>query len=308
MHRPTIDAPTPEDAAAVTALMNRADEREIGRPDANEEEVSASWREPGFVLATDAWVLRGDDHLAGYAELTVRAAGRDFDADHRVDPEHEAPEHHTRLIEAMLRRAGALATSPEAMISEYAPRDALARRSALEQLGFRPERVVHRMSIELTEAPGEPRWPADVHVRSMAAPEDEHAVHAVIQSAFVDHYRFEPEAFEPWLERQRNHPRYDPQLFRVAWRHGEPIAAIEALDVEDLAWIPRLGVVRSARGEGLGRALLLETFRAFWARGQRRVELGVDTENTTGATQLYESVGMRVEACYDLFRRRVRSE
>ena len=41
---------------------------------------------------------------------------------------------------------------------------------------------------------------------------------------------------------------------------------------------------------------LVHSFREFHRRGQRRVGLGVDSENTTGATKLYESVGMVVDS------------
>ena len=53
-----------------------------------------------------------------------------------------------------------------------------------------------------------------------------------------------------------------------------------------------LGVRRPWRGRGVGRALLLHTFGEFHRRGVDRVSLGVDAENPTGATRLYESVGM----------------
>ena len=41
--------------------------------------------------------------------------------------------------------------------------------------------------------------------------------------------------------------------------------------------------------------MLLHTFGEFYRRGVNRISLGVDAENPTGATQLYESVGMHVE-------------
>jgi ribosomal protein S18 acetylase RimI-like enzyme len=59
--------------------------------------------------------------------------------------------------------------------------------------------------------------------------------------------------------------------------------------------VAAIGVRRPWRGRGLGRALLLHTFAEFQRRGVNRISLGVDTQNPTGATKLYESVGMRVE-------------
>ena len=48
------------------------------------------------------------------------------------------------------------------------------------------------------------------------------------------------------------------------------------------------------RRRGVGLALLRHTFREFHLRGDTHVGLGVDAENPTGATRLYERAGMRV--------------
>jgi len=44
----------------------------------------------------------------------------------------------------------------------------------------------------------------------------------------------------------------------------------------------------------LGLALLHHAFTEFWRRGERAVALGVDAENPTGATRLYERAGMHM--------------
>ena len=66
-----------------------------------------------------------------------------------------------------------------------------------------------------------------------------------------------------------------------------------------------LGVRPQWRRRGLGRALLLHAFRELHERGAGRVGLGVDSQNPTGATRLYESVGMHVEADHATFARRL---
>jgi mycothiol synthase len=55
-----------------------------------------------------------------------------------------------------------------------------------------------------------------------------------------------------------------------------------------------LGVRRPWRRQGLGHALLLQSFQAFRQRGWTRGTLGVDASSPTGATRLYERAGMRV--------------
>ena len=51
---------------------------------------------------------------------------------------------------------------------------------------------------------------------------------------------------------------------------------------------------RPWRQRGIARALLLHTFGELWRRDRRWAALGVDAESLTGATRLYESVGMSV--------------
>jgi len=45
----------------------------------------------------------------------------------------------------------------------------------------------------------------------------------------------------------------------------------------------------------LGEALLLHSFNEFYKRGMLNIGLGVDASNPTGATRLYQKVGMQVK-------------
>ena len=79
-------------------------------------------------------------------------------------------------------------------------------------------------------------------------------------------------------------------------RDGDEIAA--ALrgepDRGGAGWVGAIGVRKPWRKRGLGLALLLHAFGEFYRRGQPRIGLGVDAQNPTGATRLYERAGMRV--------------
>lgn len=66
-----------------------------------------------------------------------------------------------------------------------------------------------------------------------------------------------------------------------------------------MGWINTLGVGTRWRGRGLGESLLCGAFSDLHARGLRRVGLGVDAENATGALRLYERVGMGVVRRFD---------
>lgn len=69
----------------------------------------------------------------------------------------------------------------------------------------------------------------------------------------------------------------------------------------------QLAVRPAWRQRGLGLALLQRVLREFYRRGTRQVGLGVDAHNPTGATRLYESVGMQVESEYIVYEKELRS-
>lgn len=57
---------------------------------------------------------------------------------------------------------------------------------------------------------------------------------------------------------------------------------------------------------GLGLALLLHAFGEFFRRGYRKVSLGVDAQNITGALRLYEKAGMHVIRQMDMYEKEIR--
>ena len=74
-----------------------------------------------------------------------------------------------------------------------------------------------------------------------------------------------------------------------------------------IGWIRTLGVRRAWRKRGLGEALLLHSFGEFYKRGTKTIGLGVDAENPTGATRLYQKAGMHVASEYVTYEKELRS-
>jgi len=83
------------------------------------------------------------------------------------------------------------------------------------------------------------------------------------------------------------------------WAHPSRITAIPG----ERGWVNYLGVLAPYRGRGIGSALLRRSFATFAGRGIMRVLVNVDSENATGATALYERVGMRVAKRWDMWER-----
>ena len=57
-------------------------------------------------------------------------------------------------------------------------------------------------------------------------------------------------------------------------------------------WVASIGVLEPYRRRGLGMALLQHCFSELYRCGCRKISLGVDAQNPTGATRLYERAGM----------------
>ena len=149
--------------------------------------------------------------------------------------------------------------------------------------------------------PPTPAWPAGIERRPFDPERHDQAVHAAMDEAFAEEYGFEPEAHDRWRARHVESGSPDPDAWVIAW-DGEEIAGCSVGQrYGDGGWIQGLGVRPPWRGRGLGQALLLASFAEFHRRGRMRVELGVDSANSTGATRLYERVGMRERFRFDRY-------
>jgi ribosomal protein S18 acetylase RimI-like enzyme len=167
--------------------------------------------------------------------------------------------------------------------------------------GFDLVRRSYRMRIDLTEAPPAPAWPQGITLRAFDPDRDLDAVAWADREAFRDHWGFVERPFEQDLQMFRHwlgEPRFDASLWFVAV-HGDEVAGISLCDPytesdPGMGWVGSLGVLRPYRKQGLGLALLRHSFGELYRRGRRKVGLGVDASNLTGALRLYEKAGMRV--------------
>lgn len=174
----------------------------------------------------------------------------------------------------------------------------IAGDSAADELftsrGYQEVRRFWDMALELAD---EPPPPAALEVETFGGEEaDARPFHAALDEAFSDHWEHHSLGFDHWWKEKLAQPDYDPSLWFLI-RDGEEVAAVIRNDPDRHGggYVGALGVRRAWRGKGYGKALLQHSFREFHRRGQRRVSLGVDAANPTGATRLYESVGMHVE-------------
>jgi ribosomal protein S18 acetylase RimI-like enzyme len=138
-------------------------------------------------------------------------------------------------------------------------------------------------------------------------PGEEPAVHVADEEAFADHWQHRPVSFDRWLHDLVTHPAYDPSLWFVAVDGGEIAGGVlcRRFDSEeqDAAYVDDLFVRRPWRRRGIAAALLQHAFGELYRRGIHKAALDVDSENPTGATRVYERVGMRVQRRIDVYRK-----
>jgi mycothiol synthase len=155
-------------------------------------------------------------------------------------------------------------------------------------------RHFYRMTIELDGPPPEPEWPDGLEVEPFVYPDESEAFHAALDEAFEEEWGHEPERLVDWQAR-RERPGFDPTLWFTVKERGEIAAAIVCdEDRFGMGWIQSIGVRKPWRRHGLGFALLPHAFGELYRRDRRVIGLGVDTQNPTGATCLYERAGMKV--------------
>jgi mycothiol synthase len=154
-------------------------------------------------------------------------------------------------------------------------------------------RVFRELRIEFEVPPVAPEWPAGLRIVGFDAERDAREFHAAEEEAFAGHWEYTPYDFEAWSNEHLGSERFEPTLWCVV-RAGDELAAgtICTGDTYGGGWVHLLFTRRPWRNKGVATALLRESFRRFWQRGEHSIGLGVDTANPTGAFRLYERAGM----------------
>jgi mycothiol synthase len=280
--------PTAEDAQAVADLLNAYELAVTEVPElVTEEDVLLFWRRE-----SEARLVLDGEALVGFAFLQ-RRGGR-WDGDGYVHPDAFGHGVGTAIVEWIERRSSELG-SAEARIG-IACEDERAE-CLLRGRGFEPIRSFFRMVIDLDAEPEQPAWPEGFVVTALE-PGEERDLYEVLEDAFVDHWGHTSRTYEEWLgTRVLEH-----ELCFLVRAGGEVAAGAQCKrELFGMGWVDVLGTRREYRRKGLGDALLRHSFRELYRCGARRVGLGVDAENPTGATRLYERAGMRAVSQADVY-------
>jgi mycothiol synthase len=262
------------------------------------EHVRLHLRYGGDPRARNVLLTTGGE-VIGYAHLDPTDPVEGPSGELVIHPAHRGRGHGTTLVQALLAEAG------KHPLRLWAHGDAPAAARLAQAAGFERIRALWQMDRSLLAPIEEPRYPADVTVRTFVVGQDEDAWVDLNRRAFARH----PEQ-GAWtredLDLREREPWFDPDGFFLAERGGQlagfhwtkihgsedegPARHEPGHGHESIGEVYVVGVDPAQRGGGLGRALTLTGMRYLRSRGLVRVMLYVDEANAP-AIRLYESLG-----------------
>jgi mycothiol synthase len=290
-----------EDAAAVAALANDESEALIGARVLSADFVLRWWTAPSADRERDYAVVEAPSgEVCGYLGVAADAPftevfalgivalpyhGRGLGAAILAENERRA----RRFLECadparrVVVHAGALADEPRST-------------ALLAANGYREVRRFVLMRIDFAGEPPPPLAIAGIEVRLLQEG-DAGQLYDAHREAFADHWGAGQETEADFRHLTLEAPWFDPELWFLAWK-GPVLAGYlgareSAEEDPSRGYVMLLGVRRAYRRRGIAEALLLRAFHSLFACGKNGCDLHVDADSLTGATRLYERVGMR---------------
>jgi mycothiol synthase len=178
--------------------------------------------------------------------------------------------------------------------------------------GFQPKRYFFSMVRPDLDNIQDFALPAGVELRP-ALPEHYRAIWDTSRAAFAQHWgmgKDDQNAYDNWLKQS---DIFQPPLWQVAWdiASNQIVGQIRTYIYEPYnrnfqrqrGWTEFVSVHKDWRKRGLARALVSLSLRALRDAGMTESALGVDSENATGATRVYETCGFQVVKTNTVYRK-----
>jgi GNAT superfamily N-acetyltransferase len=288
------------------SVVAAADIGVIESPDSTRETVRSDLSNPDALLAEHRLVLTDAGEPVGLLIVEQDDDARTFFSDVYAVPSHGiallAP-----LIAMGIGVAGRLKGEGEWQIECGAFVQDEVYLDALHSAGYREVRRFWHMRIDLDpQLPTATPPPRGVTYTTAVTDAELRLLHSIDQEAFAAHFGFVPKSYEDWMPWLRDRRDARPDLWWIAWLDDEPVGLCMQDDSRmerDAGHVRILGVVPHARGRGIATWLLHSAFAEAAGEGRTAMTLTVDSENSTGATALYERAGMKPERVILLLRR-----
>jgi len=261
------------------------------------EELRHGWQDPEFSLEQDTFVVEtSEGRVVGYDEIINLYDHAIFEMEGNTHPDFKGRGIAITLLRAAEKRTRELMSLAEPDV-RVSIRTTLNKNdpdsiTLHQNEGYQPIMHHWRMEVVLDSPPPEANFPEGLVLRPFAMGEHDVALWQAQNEAFRDHPSSHDWTLEEWRRARLDDPEFDASLWAVAWDADEVAGYSINRYRTGIGWIRNLGVRRPWRKRGLGQALLLHSFGEYYRRGTKTIGLGVNAHNPTGATRLYQKVGM----------------
>ena len=290
-----------EDAERVAELVNEEAVAYLGTPIWSTEQVLRHWGNPVVDRERDVAVVEAPGgEVCGWLSLVCGPPHVEVFALGVVAPAWHGRGLGAAILAECERRAdrflGLAPVGARVVIHAGALADEPTVGALLTAAGYREVRRFQLMRIDFPGALPAPSVPAGIRIEQLDPERDVAAAFDAHREAFADHWGEMEETLDEFRHWLIETPRFDRELSLLA--RDEPDVAgylfawPEAEEDPSRGYVAALGTRRAYRGRGIAEALLRHVFRTLRDRGKRGCDLHVDSDSLTGATRLYERVGM----------------
>jgi mycothiol synthase len=298
---------TMADAEAIHTLVVTHNTSVVGFPDYTLDDVVDQLGEPGYDIDTGSWLVHDSNgNLTGFGWVHGQGTGEYANVEViTMDPGVAS----WLMVQTMERATEICVAGGHIPATLYIGiyRTDTAMRELAANHGFASATTFHRMRIDHDGPVPDPVAPPGVTLRH--GPGDEHfrrTAHRVLAESFKDHFGYVPTTFEHWHEKRETESTFDWSQLTLAELNSEPVGVVLAtsafVEDENCGYVADIGVLAHARGRGVAKFLLRHQFAADVRDGRVGTLLHVDTNNTTPALGVYESVGMRPVLIVDMWK------
>jgi len=261
------------------------------------DELLHEWQDPDFNVDTDGFIVETEqDRIVGYGGVVNVHNYAIYEILGNGHPGFKGRGIGTTLLRAAEKRASQRMERAKSDV-RVTLKTTLNKKDAdgivlHQNEGYCPVQYHWRMEITLKTPPPAPVFPAGIEIRPFIKEQYDVAVWQADNEAFREHPGHHDSTLEDWRRYRFDDPEFDPSLWVVAW-DGDEIAGYSINRYRTgIGWIRTLGVRPPWRKRGLGEALLFHSFGEYYRRGTHTIGLGVNANTPTGATRLYQKVGM----------------
>lgn len=307
--------PTESDVKVVTNVLNRSRRELPLHLDQSVEEVKAQTFKNTDYNPYGFWLALRDSQIIGYGGALVEKTRIDAGFNDGWMTVEVIPEYRGKGVEQELMRLALnyLTLKEIGTAQGWCKGTERWRHNLFLEFGFTAVRYEYVM-VWKGEPPERYPLPGIIHLEHKlfkeATDKEVEAFVEVFNDAFKEHHNFSPATVERFIKSRE----IDNNISRITFaKDGSCIVGVlkccESVQYNKenntgIGWIDILGIIKSYRRKGIGKALLSDGMAWICDQGMDTIYLDLDAENRN-ALDLYTSLGFKIDRKDTIYRKRL---